>query len=136
MTLKRNYLTSQEIATVVASMIQKEYSVEREIVKVGLVAQLLIEDLGEYDNCDDIYDVVMENNIDFTQVSNYYIIDYLVEQEIGIEKVLKDFVNIMNDKVVEAVNKLDLNGAIKQLGEISNVGNGSKPKTNKVRETK
>lgn len=123
MKLKRNYLTSEEIAVIVANIVEKEYAVEREILKIGLTAQLLVEDLGKFDNCDDIYDVVMENGIDFSQVVNYDRIDYLVEQEIGVKKVLKDFVKTIDEKVSKSFDNIDLNGAIKQLGELVNKDN-------------
>ena len=129
MKLKRNYLTSEEIAVIVANMVEKEYAVEREILKVGLTAQILLEDLGEFDNCDDIYDVVMKNGIDFSQVINYDKIDYLVEQEIGVKRVLKDFVKTIDEKVSKSFDNLDLNGAIKQLGEIVNKDNTTEIKS-------
>ena len=43
MELKRNYLTSDELVGIVNELIQHESAVEREIIKVGMVAQCLID---------------------------------------------------------------------------------------------
>lgn len=117
----RDYLTSQELGYIVNAMLEKETALEREIVKVALVAQLVCEDLGDFEDCNDIYDkVVSDSKINFDGiVTNYYIIDALVEQEIGINKILKDFVNDMSEKITSAIENLDLNSAIKELKNVS-----------------
>lgn len=121
MKIVRDYLTSSEISYIVNAMLEKDNSVEREIVKVALVAQLLCEEIGDFDDCNDIYDkVVADNKFNFSAiVNNYDIIDKLVAEEIGINKVLKDFVTDITKKLDESVKNLDLNSAIKQLKEIS-----------------
>ena len=131
MKFKRNYLTVDDLSVIVANMIQREEAVNREILKVGITAQLLIEDLGEFKNCDDIYDLVMKENIDFNkEVINFNRIDYLVEQEIGMVKITKDFVNDMSKKITKSIENLDLNNVIKQLGEIANKDNITPVKSN------
>ena len=48
MKIIRDYLTSQELNYIVNAMLEKETALDREVVKVGLVAQLLAEDIGEF----------------------------------------------------------------------------------------
>ena len=48
MELKRNYLTSDELVGIVNELVQHESAVEREIIKVGMVAQCLIDEMDEY----------------------------------------------------------------------------------------
>ena len=117
----RDYLTSQELGYIVSAMLEKETALEREIVKVALVAQLVCEDLGDFEDCNDIYDkVVADSKISFDGiVTNYYIIDKLIAEETGINKILKDFIENVNEKIVKSVENLDLKSAIKELKEIS-----------------
>ena len=135
MKFKRNYLTVDDLSVIVANMIQREEAVNREILKIGITAQLLIEDLGEFNNCDDIYDLVMKENIDFNkEVINFDRIDYLVEQEIGVVKVVKDFVDDMSKKITKSIESLDLNTVVKQLGEIANNENITPIKSSPVKK--
>lgn len=134
MKFKRNYLTVEDLSIIVANIIQQKHSVEREILKVALTAQLIIEDLGEFDNCDDIYDFIMKEDVNFNQIKGYDRIDYLVEQEIGMVSIVKDFVNDMTERIVKSVENLDLNNVVKQLGEITNKGEITPVKTTRKRK--
>ena len=121
MKISRDYLTGAELSYIVNAMIEKDSAVEREIVKVALVAQLLCEDIGDFEDCNDIYDkVVSDSTINFNViVNNYDIIDKLYVEETGINKILKDFINDISNKLDESIKNLDLNSAISQLKEIS-----------------
>ena len=115
----KKYLTSDEISYVVNEMVQRKNAVEREIVKVGMVAQLVIKDLGEYENCNDIYDYIMEKGIDLTKIVNYNDIDKFVNEELGVNKIIADFVEDFTKNISKSLEGLDLNGAIAQLKEIA-----------------
>jgi len=119
MKFTRNYLTSEELTFIINAMLEKETALEREIVKVGLVAQILAEDLGEFENCDDIYDkVVADNNIHLPSIiRNYDIIDKIVAEELSVTNVIKDFVKDINEKL-DKMGDIDLNGSIAQLKEL------------------
>ena len=54
MKIVRDYLTSEELIYIVESLLDKKTAVEREIMKVGLVAQFVCEDIGDFENCNDI----------------------------------------------------------------------------------
>ena len=140
MKVVRDYLTSNELEYIVNAMLEKDNAVEREIVKVGLVAQLVCEEIGDFNDCNDIYDkVVADPKINFSAIiNNYDIIDKLVSEEIGVNKILKDFVDDINKKLDNATKNIDLNGAINQLKEIAEKGDvttpvkgGKNDKTNK-----
>ena len=115
----KKYLTSNEISYIVNEMVQRKNAVEREIVKVGMVAQLVIKDLGEYENCNDIYDYIMEKGIDLTKIVNYNDIDKFVNEELGVNKIIADFVEDFTKNISKSLEGLDLNGAIAQLKEIA-----------------
>ena len=121
MKFSRNYLTSEELAFIVNEVCKHDNAVEREIVKIGLVAQLLIDDLGEFDNCNDIYDAIVADTdgVDFYDIENYYVLEDLIAQETGIVKVIRDFVNDINEKLANSMDNLDLNKAVEQLKEIA-----------------
>lgn len=122
-TFIKKYLTSDEISYIVNEIIKHDNAVEREVVKVGMVAQLVVKDLGEYDNCNSIYDYIMEKGIDLTKIVNYNDIDKFVNEEIGVNRVIKDFVEDFTKNISKSLEGLDLNGAIAQLKEIADNGN-------------
>ena len=123
MKLSRNYLTSEEFAFIVNEVCKHDNAVEREIVKIGLIAQLLIEDLGEFKNCNEIYDKVVAEDIDFYTIINYATLEDIIEKETGMVKIIKDFVNDMSERITKSVENLDLNGAVSQLKEIADKDN-------------
>ena len=122
MKIVRDYLTSEELGYIVNAMLEKETAIEREIVKVALVAQLLGEDLGEFEDCNDIYNIVVSSGaIDLSKiVNNYDVIDKIVAEELGVNNIIKDFVKNINSKLDNASKNIDLNGAIAQLKELAN----------------
>ena len=115
----KRFLTSEELSYIVTEMLKHDSAIEQEIVKVGMVAQLVVKDLGEYESCNDIYDYVMEKNIDLTKIVNYDTIDKLVNEERGVNKIISDFVSEFNDKISETLKDLDINKAVEQLKEIA-----------------
>ena len=123
MKLSRNYLTSEELAFIVNEVCKHEDAVEREIVKIGLIAQLLVEDLGEFESCNDVYDKVIAEDIDFYTIINYASLEDIIEKETGMVKIVKDFVNDMSERITKSVENLDLNGAVSQLKEIADKDN-------------
>ena len=129
MKIVRDYLTSEEIGYIVNAILEKETAVEREIVKVALVAQLVCEEIGDFNDCNDIYDkVVADPKFNFSAIiNNYNIIDKLVAEEIGVNKILKDFVDDISKKLDNATKNMDLNGAISQLKEIAEKGDVTTP---------
>ena len=126
MKIVRDYLTSSEIGYIINAMLEKETALEREVVKVALVAQLVCEDIGDFDDCNDIYDkVVADSKLNFSAIiNNYDVIDKMYKEETGVEKILKDFVNDISGKIETATKNLDLNGAVSQLKEIAEKNEG------------
>lgn len=124
----RKYLTSYEIGFIVNEMLNKDNAVEREIVKVGLVAQLTVKDLVEltdeafkekFDDCNSVYDYVMEKGIDLTKIVNYNDIDRLYNDEVGVNKIIKDFVDDFKNEISKSLEGINLNEAVSQLRELS-----------------
>lgn len=114
----RKYLTSEELVNIVNELVKHESAVEREVIKQGMVAQCLIEGMDKYNNCNEMYDKVMENSIDFEiEVSNYYMIDKLVREEMGVEKIIKGFVDNMNENIKNIPTNLDIQTLMKQMKE-------------------
>lgn len=121
MKIVRDYLTSEELGFIVNAMLEKDNAVDREIVKIGLVAQLLGEDIGDFEDCNDVYDKVVADDTIVNLgsiVNNYNIIDKLVAEELSVTNVIKDFVKSINEKL-DKMEDIDLNSAIAQLKEIS-----------------
>lgn len=142
MKIIRKYLTSEELSFIINAMLEKDNALDREVVKVGLVAQLLCDNIGEdVNDCNDIYDkVVADDSINFSAiVNNYDIIDIIVDKELGVNNILKDFVVGINEKLDNATKNLNLDSAIKQLREIADkegTENGNGKKVQNSRRTK
>ena len=124
----RKYLTSYEIGFIVNEMLNKDNAVEREIVKVGLVAQLTVKDLVEltdeafkekFDDCNSVYDYVMKKGIDLTKIVNYEALDRLYNEEVGANKIIKDFVDDFKNEISKSLEGINLNEAVSQLRELS-----------------
>lgn len=121
MKIVRDYLKSEELSFIINAMLEKDNALDREIVKVGLVAQLLAEDIGEFNDCNDVYDkVVADDTINLSKiVNNYDVIDKIVAEELGVNNVIKDFVVSINQKLDNAIQNVNLDSAIKQLKELA-----------------
>ena len=109
-------------------MLNKDNAVEREIVKVGLVAQLTVKDLVEltneafkekFDDCNGVYDYVMEKGIDLTKIVNYEALDRLYNEEVGVNRIIKDFVDDFKNEISKSLEGINLNEAVSQLRELS-----------------
>ena len=103
----KKYLTSNELMEVVNELTKAENgelvhktAVERYILKVGMVAQIVLDDMDKFKDCNEIYDYVVENDIDFEmEVNNYYMIDKLVNKELGIDTTVRVFLESLNSKL-------------------------------------
>ena len=121
MKIVRDYLTSEEISFIVNAMLEKENAVEREIVKIALIMQIIGEDLGDFKDCNDIYDKVVADDtiVNLSSIiNNYDVIDKLVAEELSVNNIFRDFIKDINDKL-DKMGDIDLNGAIAQLKEIA-----------------
>ena len=121
MKIVRDYLTSDELGFIINAMLEKDNALDREVVKIGLVAQLVVEDLGEFNDCNEVYDkVVADDTINFSAIiNNYDVIDKIIAEELSINKIIKDFIVDIN-KRLDSIESVDLESAINQLKEISN----------------
>lgn len=109
MNLTKNYLTIEEIANIVDQMVTHNISYNREITKVSLVSQYCTD--GNFTDKTDveIYNMVAEDGIldeyDM-QIHNYYMIDKMVKEDIGIEKNVGEFLTNLDKKVDEVMKKM------------------------------
>lgn len=131
----KKYLTSNELAFIVSEMLKHDNAVDREVVKVGMVAQLVVKELGEYEDCNGVYDYVMEKGIDLTKIVNYEAIDRLYNDEVGVNRIIKDFVDSFKSEISKSLEGLNLSDAVKQLKDMSenhnNIINMPKEELNK-----
>ena len=112
----KKYLTSNELMEVVNELTKVDNgelvhktAVERYMLKVGMVAQIVLDDMDKFKDCNEIYDYVVENDIDFEmEVNNYYMIDVLVKEELSATNVIRDFVKYMEVSMKDLPNTLNL----------------------------
>lgn len=110
MELIRNYLTAEEMFYIVEEVSSKENPVEREIIKIGVLAQILIKDLevaGE--TCDTIYNYIYEKDcIDLLKsVKNYEDIDKFVSENIGMTNMINNFLDDISAKIDVCAKSVD-----------------------------
>lgn len=141
MKIVRDYLTSAEINYITEAMIEKTNAYEREMVKDGLIIQLVCEDVDKFESCEEYYDeYIKDSSLNLKEIiRNYDILDKIVAEEVGIKKIVEEFANNLNSKLDDATKNMDLNGAISQLKEISEKGDvvdGNVKEIQKPRRTK
>ena len=122
-------------------MIEKSNAYEREMVKDGLIIQLVCEDVDKFESCEEYYDeYIKDPSLNLKEIiRNYDILDKIVAEETGVKKIIEEFTNNLNAKLDDATKNMDLNGAISQLKEISEKGDvvdGNVKEIQKPRRTK
>lgn len=128
MKIIKNYLTSEELNFIIGEVDKHDSLLEKEIVKVGIVAQLCVDEFIDKENselsCDDIYDKIVADDIydELYTIRNYGVIDECTVSVIatinGIAKNLEESMNnIPKDYNLESmVNALK---SVEGLKEVS-----------------
>lgn len=122
--LKRDYLTSVEIEYVVTQILQTESAYDKEILQIGLVAQILLESLPEdFTTCAQIYDYLLENKVDLQSlVVNYSMIDRIYAEETSVSNTVAKFLEGFASKIEEYAKSVDmasLQNIVDQMKELS-----------------
>lgn len=120
MNFRTHFLNSEELSYVVNSCM-KFYPdvISMEIVKLGIVAQIVCDEneLKEFDDCNAIYDYLLENNVDlYKEVSNMETVDKLLDKITSFDMQFNGFVN----NVMAQIEALDVKGAVDELKEMIN----------------
>lgn len=122
--LKRDYLTSVEIEYIVTQILQTESAYDKEILQIGLVAQILLESMPEdFTSCAQIYDYLLENKVDLgSLVVNYYMIDKIYEEETSVSNTVAKFLEGFASKIEEYAKSVDmasLQNIVDQMKELN-----------------
>ena len=121
MTLKRRYLKTEEIAYVTEKMLSVETEFERQVLRYGMIAQILIDGLevNEDTNCNDYWNQLMENAIDLDkEVYNIQIVDKIVERELGVAKTVEKILNGVIAQIDESMKAIDPKGLMVELDKL------------------
>jgi hypothetical protein len=121
MTLKRNYLTAEEIAFVTEKMLSVETEFERQVLRYGVIAQLLVDGLEENEdtNCNDYWNQLMKNAIDLDkEVYNIQIVDKIVERELGVAKTVEKILNGVIAQIDESMKAIDPKALMVELDKL------------------
>jgi len=122
MKLERNYLTADEIGVVVNAMLSKDNEYERQMAKYGVVAQLLnLVEVKDDMDCSDMYTELIKNGIDLdTQVINLYLVDKIVDKELGVAKTVGAILSGVIEQADEALKGIDPKAMLVELNNIKN----------------
>ena len=120
MKLKRNYLTSSELMDIVKELVQHDNVVEREIIKIAMLVQILT-DCEKKETANDYYDeYVKQKDIDFeVDVCNAYTVDKLVDKELSVDHLLK----ALMENLSKQLDGFNLNESIDKLKGVMDNGN-------------
>lgn len=133
----KKFLTSDELTYVLNAVQMATDEFSKEILKVALVAQIVIDDVdwnavdengnAIYETCNDIYDAVMAEeavNEDFKlryDVVNFWQIDDILDRETRVDKVIANFLNELGAKIDEYAKTVDLGQLKGLLNELKNL---------------
>ena len=122
MKLERNYLTADEIGVVVNAMLLKDNEYERQMAKYGVVAQFLeLVEVKDGIDCSDIYTELVKNGIDLdTQIINLYLVDKIVDKELGVAKTVGAILSGVIEQADEALKSIDPKAMLVELNNIKN----------------
>ena len=120
MKLNRNYLTSSELMDIVKELVQHDNVVEREIIKIAMLVQILT-DCEKKETANDYYDeYVKQKDIDFEiDVLNAYTVDKLVDKELSVDHLLK----ALMENLSKQLDGFNLNESIDKLKGVMDNGN-------------
>lgn len=122
MKIERNYLTADEIGVVVSAMLEKDNEYERQMAKYGVVAQFLeLVEVKDGMDCSDMYTELVKNGIDLdTQIINLYLVDKIVDKELGIAKTVGAILSGVIEQADEALKSIDPKAMLVELNNIKN----------------
>lgn len=131
----KKFLTNDELRYVLNGVRSATDEFSKEILKVGLTAQIVIEDVNwdDYETCNDMYDAVMENDINLYELKNYYMIDEILKKENSVEKVVERFLNELSDKIDEYSKSVDLTQMEGLLNEFKKIAGGSEEEIKEIK---
>lgn len=122
MKIERNYLTADEIGVVVSAMLEKDNEYERQMAKYGVVAQFLeLVEVKDGMDCSDMYTELVKNGIDLdTQIINLYLVDKIVDKELGVAKTVGAILSGVIEQADEALKSIDPKAMLVELNNIKN----------------
>lgn len=129
--LDRNYLTSEEMAFIAREMLNKDNALEREIVQVSLLAQILFNEeyqkkIEGFESCNDIYDWLFKEGIGVSwvyEIENIDTIEEVIHDELSTSKVVERFLTDLSEKIDEYAKNLNeesLKGLLENLQNVVN----------------
>lgn len=121
MKLIRNYLTSEEIGVVITAMLEAQTEYERQMLRYGIIAQMLVEGLiiSEDTDNNDIYDQIVRENIDLDkEVRNIHIVDTIVSKELSVSKAIEKTLNDIVAQVDESMKAIDPKALMVELDKL------------------
>ena len=121
MKLIRNYLTSEEIGIVITAMLEAQTEYERQMLRYGIIAQMLVEGLiiSEDTDNNDIYDQIVRENIDLDkEVRNINIVDTIINKEFDVSKVVEKTLNSVIAQVDESMKAIDPKALMVELDKL------------------
>ena len=126
MKIVKNYLTSDELGFIISEMNKHESLLDKEVVKIGLVAQLCVDEFVNSETesltCNDIYDKIVTDEIydELYLIKNINIIDdCTVSTSALVENFLKDLNTRIDNYASNLPKDFNLEAMVGALKEVS-----------------
>ena len=116
--LKKNYLTIEEIGTIVNQCAEKHTSYERELIKTVLVAKYCLDyDFGDKDDVTIYNELAKKNFLDngYYTITNICALEDCIREENSIEQTFREFLESLNKSIEEGMKKIPKNFDTKEF---------------------
>lgn len=115
------FLTIEELSDIVNSCLSTDVILDRHWIKTVMIARYCTNlELGKEDITKEEYDLIAELGLvsEFeTAIDNYYVIDKCLKDSETTYRCLKDMTNLINNKIDEAMNKLNPESTKELIGQ-------------------
>lgn len=122
MEFNKHYLTSEEVMMISIEALNQENTFSRKIIMLAMIAQIVIKDLPKFDDCNKIYDYLMENQIDlYEEVFNIFDVEEIIEEETSIAKEVKKFLGDLEVRLDEYSKNLSTENMQLLIDELAKI---------------
>ena len=118
LTLKKNYLTIEEIGNIVNQCVEKHTSYECELIKTVLVAKYCFDyNFGDKDDVTVYNELAEKNFLDngYFAITNIEVLEDCIRKENSIEQTFRDFLGSLNKSIEKGMKKIPKNFDTKEF---------------------
>lgn len=120
MTLKKTYLTIDEIGNIIQQMSNYSNSYEQEMIKIVLIAKYCLdEDFTDMTDME-VYNYVAGQDFYLTldNITNYYDLCRLIKEQFGLDRSVREFLISLDEKIDKLSTKIPNNFNLETISKM------------------